>query len=72
VEARFQLARALARVNDLDGARAQIRIALASGAREAQLYELASRLDKPRAELYAREAAKLDPGNSGWRQRAAR
>jgi tetratricopeptide (TPR) repeat protein len=76
VDVRFQLARALARTSDIDGALSQVRAALATGAREAQLYELASRLERahgnaPRAEMYAREARKLDPGNSGWRQAAS-
>jgi tetratricopeptide (TPR) repeat protein len=77
VDVRFQLARALARTHDLDRALSQVRAALATGAKEAQLYELAARLERthgnaPRAELYAREARKLDPGHSGWREAAAR
>lgn len=72
VEARFQLARALARTGGRDEALRQVQAALASGAREAQLYELAARLEKargnePRAAFYSREADRLDPRRSGWR-----
>ena len=72
VEARFQLARALARTGGRDEALRQVQAALASGAREAQLYELAARLEQQRggparAALYARLADRLDPGRSGWR-----
>jgi Tfp pilus assembly protein PilF len=72
VEARFQLARALARTGSPNEALQQVQAALASGAREAQLYELAARLEqrrgvRARAELYRREADRLDPGRSGWR-----
>jgi tetratricopeptide (TPR) repeat protein len=71
-DARFQLARALARTGDRGEALRQVGAALASGALEAQLYELASRLERQRgntarAALYAREADRLDPGGSGWR-----
>ena len=71
-EARFQLARALFRTGDQDGAGEQVQAALATGAREAQLYELASRIEAargnaPRAALYERAADQLDPANSGWR-----
>jgi Tfp pilus assembly protein PilF len=71
-EARFQLARALARVGNRDEALAQVQAALANGTHEAQLYELASRLEGQRgnvqrAAMYKRLADKLDPGNSGWR-----
>jgi tetratricopeptide (TPR) repeat protein len=71
-EARFQLARALARVGAHDEARHEVQAALASGAREAQLYELAARLEAQRgnaagAAMYTREADRLDPGASGWR-----
>ncbi len=69
---RYQLARALARNGDKDGASAQVQAALASGAHEPELYELASRLEAahgnaPRAAMYAREADRLDPAKSGWR-----
>lgn len=71
-EARFQLARALARSGACDDARRQVQAALASGAHEAQLYELAARLEARRgdtaaAALYTRLADRLDPGRSGWR-----
>ena len=77
VEARLQLARALARKGDIDEALVHVRAALATGAKEAQLYELAAQLEQrrgnaPRAALYAREARELDPGNSGWRALAVR
>ncbi|HWO20422.1 MAG TPA: hypothetical protein VNO30_16750 [Kofleriaceae bacterium] len=73
VDARFQLARALARTGNRGEALRQVHAALASGAREAQLFELASRLERQRgnaarAALYTREADRLDPGASGWRQ----
>ena len=72
-EARFQLARALARSGAVDEADRQVRAALAAGTREAQLYELAARLATPRgdaaaAALYTRLADRLDPGDSGWRR----
>lgn len=65
----FQLARALYRGGaQLDDARAQIQAALASGVRDARIYELAARLDDgPRKALYTHEADVLDPGHSGWR-----
>ena len=71
--ARFQLARALARTGNPGEALRQVQAALALGAREAQIYELASRLEQrrgnaARSALYAREAARLDPGASGWRK----
>jgi tetratricopeptide (TPR) repeat protein len=77
VDARLQLARALARKGDVDEALGHVRAALATGAREAPLYELASQLEQrrgnaQRAALYAREARELDPGNSGWRTLAVR
>ena len=76
VDARIQLARALARSGATDDALAQVRAALATGAREAQLYQLAAQLEQTRnttrAALYAREARELDPGNSGWRERAVK
>lgn len=72
-EARFQLARALARTGARGEALRQVQAALAGGAREAQLFELASRLERQRgnaarAALYAREADRLDPAGSGWRK----
>ncbi|HEX3474925.1 MAG TPA: hypothetical protein VHT91_07775 [Kofleriaceae bacterium] len=78
-EARFQLARGLARSRargDADQAERQVQAALASGAREAPLYELAARLaarhgDPATAALYTHLADRLDPsgsaGRSGWR-----
>ncbi|MEJ7601763.1 MAG: hypothetical protein WKG01_27945 [Kofleriaceae bacterium] len=71
--ARFQLARALARTGQLEDAMDQVQTVLATGAREAQIYELAARLETlrgnaPRAALYRREADRLDPGRSGWRE----
>lgn len=67
-DTRFQLARALYRSGNRDQAALQVQAALATGARDARLYELASRLETgPRKALYARQAAALDPGNSGWR-----
>jgi tetratricopeptide (TPR) repeat protein len=67
-DTRIQLGRALYRSGARADASTQIHAALATGARDARLYELAARLDDgPRKALYAREAAKLDPGNSGWR-----
>lgn len=71
-EARFQHARALARTGNPSEALHQVQAAIALGAREAQIYELASRLERQRGNaarsgLYAREAARLDPGASGWR-----
>ncbi len=72
-DARFQLARALARTGNPGEASRQVHAALALGAREAQLYELAARLEQQRGNaarsaLYAREADRLDPGASGWRK----
>lgn len=71
-DAKYQLARAFARSGDLEQAIAEIQGALATGAREPQMYELASRLEKARgnatrAAMYAQLAAELDPGNHGWR-----
>jgi tetratricopeptide (TPR) repeat protein len=71
-EARFQLARALARSGARDEAERQVQAALASGTHEAPLYELAARLasrrgDAATAALYTRLADRLDPGRSGWR-----
>jgi tetratricopeptide (TPR) repeat protein len=72
-EARFQLARALARIGARDEAAREVQAALASGAHEAQLYELAAQLEAQRgnaaaAALYTRQADRLDPGSSGWRK----
>lgn len=71
-ETRFQQARALAAGGNRREALEAVRAALATGARDARLYELAARLERaggnaPRAALYAGEAARLDPGNAGWR-----
>jgi len=71
-DTRFQLARALARTGDRDGAMREVDAALATGAREAALYELAARLEArrgngARAAMYAHEADRLDPSRSGWR-----
>jgi hypothetical protein len=51
-EVRFQLARALVGLGERDRARAEVEAALATGAREEQLLEL---------------AARLDPSGSAWR-----
>jgi tetratricopeptide (TPR) repeat protein len=72
-DARFQLARALARTGSPNEALRHVHASLALGAREAQIYELASRLERKRGNaarsaLYAREADRLDPGASGWRK----
>jgi tetratricopeptide (TPR) repeat protein len=72
-EARFQLARGLARSGRSDEATHEVQAALASGAHEAQLYELAAQLEAQRgnaagATLYTRLADRLDPGSSGWRK----
>jgi tetratricopeptide (TPR) repeat protein len=72
-EARFQLARALARTGAAEEAARVVQAALASGAHEAQLYELAAQLEARRgnaagAALYTRLADRLDPGSSGWRK----
>jgi len=71
-EARFQLARALARSGARDDAGRQVQAALASGAHEPQLYELAAQLaarrgDTATAALYTHLADRLDPAGSGWR-----
>lgn len=71
-EARYQLARGLARSGDLVAAAAEIQGALATGAREPQMFELASRIESARgnaarAAVYAELAAELDPANAGWR-----
>ncbi len=71
-DTRFQLARALAAGGNRHEALEAVRGALATGARDVRLYELATRLERAegnrsRAELYAGEASRLDPGSSGWR-----
>jgi tetratricopeptide (TPR) repeat protein len=71
-EARFQLARALARSGAQVEAMDQVQAALGTGAREAQLYELAARLEiargnQSRAAMYTRQADRLDPDKAGWR-----
>jgi len=67
-ETRFQLARALWRTGAAAEAAIHIHAVLASGARDARFYELAARIDGgTRGAMYAREAAKLDPRNTGWR-----
>ena len=67
-ETRFQLARALWHSGARADAASQIHSVLASGARDARYYELASRIDGGlRGAMYSREAAKLDPRNVGWR-----
>ena len=65
-ETRFQLARALARAGQVPEALREARAALATGVRDARLYELMAQLERargsaPRAALYAAEAARLDP-----------
>src|SRR5262249_13207446 len=72
-DVRFQLARALARADRTDDAWAQVDAALATGAREPQLFELAARLQRTRghdaeADRYTREAERLDPDDHGWRE----
>ncbi len=67
-DARFQLARALYRKGDQKAAQEQIRAILSSGAREAEFYELAARVDSARATLYRKLAGELDPHDSGWRR----
>jgi tetratricopeptide (TPR) repeat protein len=71
-EVRFQLARALARAGRLDDAMVQLDAAVASGAREAQLFELLAHVetrrgDRKRAAEHTRLATELDPANAGWR-----
>ena len=62
-DARYQLARALARSGKIDDAIAQLDAALATGARDARLYELAAQLeqqrgDGARAAMFRSEAAR--------------
>lgn len=69
-EARFQLARALARSGARDDAEHQVQAALAAGTHEPQLYELATALaarrgDTASAALYTRLADQLDPSAAG-------
>ncbi|MGE0401865.1 MAG: hypothetical protein AB7T06_34500 [Kofleriaceae bacterium] len=71
-DVRFQLARAYHRAARPREGLVQVRAALATGVRDARIYELAARLEAamgnaPRADMYRREAARLDPANSGWR-----
>ena len=71
-EVRFQLARAYARSGKHRDGLIQIRAALATGARDARIYELASRLEAangnhPRADMYRTLARELDPRDAGWR-----
>jgi tetratricopeptide (TPR) repeat protein len=71
-EVKFQVARAYARSNKRFEGLPLIHAALASGAREARFYELASKLEAmdgnaPRAAMYEKEAVALDPGGTGWR-----
>lgn len=70
-ETRFQLARALGRAGRIEEALTQVQAALAGGAREPQLYELAARLETKRhntarAALYGRLARELSPHSSAW------
>jgi tetratricopeptide (TPR) repeat protein len=72
-ETRYQLARALTRAGQSDDALAQVQAALASGAHEPQLYELAARLEtrrhnSARAALYGRLARELSPESTSWLQ----
>ena len=71
-DVRFQLARAYHRANQPREAIVQLRAALATGVRDARIYELAGRLEAamgndPRAAMYRREARALDPGTGRWR-----
>ncbi len=67
-DTRFQFARALWRSGARADAATQIHAVLATGAHDARFYELAARVEGGlRGAMYAREAARLDPGNSGWR-----
>ncbi len=65
---RFQLARALLAAGDRKGAQVQVAAILATGVRDARVYELAARVEAgPRAALYRTEADRWDPGGSNWR-----
>jgi tetratricopeptide (TPR) repeat protein len=71
-ETRYQLARALAADGELDEAYEQVSAALATGAREPQYFELASRLARKRrdstdADRYAQLADSTDPSHGAWR-----
>jgi Tfp pilus assembly protein PilF len=71
-DARFQLARALGRAGKLDDALAQLEAALATGARDARVYELAAELAEQRGEatravVFRVQAERLDPGGAGRR-----
>jgi tetratricopeptide (TPR) repeat protein len=71
-ESYYQLARALARDGHMDDANAQVQAAIASGAREPQYYELASRIanrrgDAVSAGFYAQLADAFDPAHGRWR-----
>ncbi|MCX5746726.1 MAG: hypothetical protein NT062_29990 [Proteobacteria bacterium] len=71
-EVRFQYARALLRAGSVELAGAQIEAALAAGTREAQVYELAAKIEElrghvDRAAAYRRQALELDPIDPGWR-----
>lgn len=71
-ETHYQLARALARSGNNLEAIEHVQAALATGAREPQIYELAARLEQrrhntARASLYSRLARELDPQSAGWR-----
>ncbi len=71
-EVRFQLARALTRAGRLDEASDQLEATVATGAREAQLFELVAyvetrRGDARRAAEHTRIANELDPARAGWR-----
>jgi tetratricopeptide (TPR) repeat protein len=73
LEVRYQLARALARTGRDAEADAQLQAALATGAHEAQLYELAAELaakrgDTDLAATYTHDADDVDPVNTGWRK----
>ena len=73
-EVRFQLAKALVRTGQLAEAHQHVQLALQSGVRDAQVYELAALLEGAlgsarRADVYRRLAVSLDPGGSGWRSR---
>lgn len=71
-DVRFQLARAYHRASQPREGIVQIRAALATGVRDARMYELAARLETalgnaPRAAMYREQALALDPRDSGWR-----